>query len=162
MFWPRYGIMGVYCLSQGHNGALPSSETERRVDNLAIASLRFYSLSCIAINWDDSVKYLSQDHYVFSDVIKLATLRLLFGAVTDWATPPQIYNCNKVFHCKLLIINLCVKLSLNLFIRYWNNVELNHFLFANNIQLFRFATKRWIQFGRRNLLSSYTHLKVPY
>ena len=49
-------------LSQGHNDALPSLGTEPRVDNFAIANLRFHPLRCTAASWDDSVKRPSQGH----------------------------------------------------------------------------------------------------
>ena len=41
--WPRYGGIDVKCLFQGHNDALPSSETEPRADKLAIAQLALLS-----------------------------------------------------------------------------------------------------------------------
>ena len=48
MAWPRYGSVGVKCLSQEHNDKLLSSGTEPRADNVAIVNVRYYSLSCTA------------------------------------------------------------------------------------------------------------------
>ena len=53
--------MGVKCLSQGHNDALPSSETELRVDNLVVANLHSHPLSVTAASWDESVSAFSKD-----------------------------------------------------------------------------------------------------
>ena len=52
-------IIGIKCLFQRHNDTLPKSETEQRVDNLAVANLHFYPLSCTAVGWNDSVKCFS-------------------------------------------------------------------------------------------------------
>ena len=57
---PRKGNIGVKCLSQGHNDTLPSSGTKLRADNLVIANLCSYPLSCTAANWDDGVNCLYQ------------------------------------------------------------------------------------------------------
>ena len=46
---------------QGYNDTLPSSGTEPRVNNLAVANLHSYLLSCTAASWDISAKSLSQD-----------------------------------------------------------------------------------------------------
>ena len=50
-----------------------------RVDNLAVAILRFYSLSYTAASWVKSVRTICP---VLS--IKLAALLLLFDALTEW------------------------------------------------------------------------------
>ena len=39
---------------QEHNDRLPSSRTETRVNNLAVADLRSYPLNCSAASWDIS------------------------------------------------------------------------------------------------------------
>ena len=57
--WPRYGTTGVKCFSQGRNDILPNSGIEPAADNLAIAYLCSYPLSCSAASWDDSVKCFS-------------------------------------------------------------------------------------------------------
>ena len=62
MLCARCEIIGVKCLSQEHNDVLPGSGTKHKVDNFAIANLRFYPLSCIAASWDESVKGTSQRH----------------------------------------------------------------------------------------------------
>ena len=71
--------------SRKFNNPLPGSGTELRVGNLAIANLRSYPLNCAAASQYDNVKYLSQEHssVMPSLGIELATLRLLFGALTD-------------------------------------------------------------------------------
>ena len=82
--WPRHGGIGVKCLSQGHNDTLPSSGRKPRADDLAIANLPYNPLSCTAASWDISVKCLSQEQRVGPIVgIELATLQLIFGALTD-------------------------------------------------------------------------------
>ena len=73
---------------QAHNNALHSSETEPRVDNLAIANMSSYPLSCTAASWDDCVKCLfprTQQRVMPSVGIELAILQLLFGALGDRA-----------------------------------------------------------------------------
>ena len=78
--WLCYENIGGKGLSQGQRDILPSSGTEPRVDNLLVANLRSYSLSCSAASWKISVKSPSQ---VMPGVgIELATLRLLFDVQT--------------------------------------------------------------------------------
>ena len=52
----------VWSQMQGHNDTLPSVETKPRADNLTIANLYSYPLSCTDVNMDDSIKCLSQRH----------------------------------------------------------------------------------------------------
>ena len=47
--WPRYGNICGKCFSQGHKDALLSSGTELRVDDIAVAKLRSYPLSCTVV-----------------------------------------------------------------------------------------------------------------
>ena len=44
--WPRYGSVGVICLFQKQNDALPSSGTAARFGIHAVANLHSYPLSC--------------------------------------------------------------------------------------------------------------------
>ena len=46
--WHSYGSISVKCLFHRYNDQLPSSGTEPKVDNLAVANLRSYLLSCTA------------------------------------------------------------------------------------------------------------------
>ena len=73
---PHYGIIGGKSLSQRHNDTLPSSGTEPRVNN---------RVGILAFN----VSSETQQRILPSVGIKLAALRLLFGVVTDRATPPS-------------------------------------------------------------------------
>ena len=81
--WPRCGSISVQCLLQDHNDAVPSSGTAPRVDNLSIDNLRSYPSSVAAASWDGSVKCIFRDST--GSFQELATLRLLFGALTDYA-----------------------------------------------------------------------------
>ena len=58
------------------------------LDNLAVANLRSYPLRCTAAGWDESAKCPSQRHNcdMLGAGIKLAILRLLFGALTNSVT----------------------------------------------------------------------------
>ena len=44
--WPRYGSVGVICISHERNDTLHSSGTAAKFGTHAIAHLRFYPLSC--------------------------------------------------------------------------------------------------------------------
>ena len=80
---PRCESIGVKCLSLGHNDHLPTSGTESRVDNLAIAKLRSYLLSCTAAKvriLTLSVFPKTQQREMPRVGIKLAAIRLLFCA----------------------------------------------------------------------------------
>ena len=46
--WPLYGSISATSLSHGHNDTLPTSGTEPRVDNLAVANLCSKPPSCTA------------------------------------------------------------------------------------------------------------------
>ena len=53
--WPRYGNIGGMCLAQEHNDTLPSSGSEPRVNNLAVAKFCSYPLRCTTACRNDSV-----------------------------------------------------------------------------------------------------------
>ena len=77
------GMIGVNFFSQGHNDILLSLGIKPRVDNLACdANLQFYPLYRIAAGWDITVIAFSKGDPP-AVRIELATLRLLFGALTD-------------------------------------------------------------------------------
>ena len=82
---PCCEIIVVKRLFQGHNDLLPSSGTEPRLDNLAVANLRSFPLSCTAVSWDNSIKCPSQRHNsnMPSVGIEQVTLRFLFAALTN-------------------------------------------------------------------------------
>ena len=63
----RCGIIGVKCLAQVHNDALPNSETEPRVDYLAVANLRTCKLHHFvnAYWYDKKKKYLIRSSFFF-------------------------------------------------------------------------------------------------
>ena len=78
--------------SQGQNVTLPSSKTEPRVDNLAVANLRSYPLSCTAACLDYSVTCFSpstQHRYSQHGHRTTTTLLLLFCAYS-------VINCLSV------------------------------------------------------------------
>ena len=55
---PVFVIPGIQGFSQEHNDVLSSSGIEPRVDNLAVAYLRSYPLSCTAASLDKSARCL--------------------------------------------------------------------------------------------------------
>ena len=61
--WLCYGSTCVRCLFQGHKDALPSSGTEPRVVNLAVANVRFHPLSCtsaLSVSVEDTTAHHAQ------------------------------------------------------------------------------------------------------
>ena len=83
---PRLRNAGVKCLSQRHNDTLPRAETELRFDNLVVAKLHFYLLSCtIAIVGILALSVFPKGTTAccVQSGRRTSTLRLLFGALTD-------------------------------------------------------------------------------
>ena len=73
--WPFYRKIKVKKFSQEHSELMNSLKTEPRFDNLGVAKLRFYPLSCIAAYVVGTLE--------ISTGMELATLRLLFVTLTD-------------------------------------------------------------------------------
>ena len=91
--WPRYGSSGAKCLFQEHNVILSNSGTESGADNLAIACLRSYSLSCtatlIVFTTDTTARYALSGHRTCNlTIIIRRSIRLSHAA-----SLPYIIKC---------------------------------------------------------------------
>ena len=81
------------CLSQRHNNTLPSSRTKPKADNLAIANLHSYPLSCTTASWDDSIKCLSQGHNSTLCLVWVLTIKL---TKTIWHSKRLSYTSTQI------------------------------------------------------------------